>query len=111
MRYEDKFSTSNFAPEEENILSTPANTFLSFFQHYCQQAVGQAKKMVDDYRDTYDIRVAEDKVMEKNFRKEFPDVNAAIVDQLARVYRRRPRLVLFCFVVFCFVLFLFLFWG
>ena len=47
--------------------------------------------MVDDYRDTYDIRVAEDKVMEKNFRKEFPDVNAAIVDQLARCYRRRPR--------------------
>ena len=52
--------------------------------------------MVDDYRDTYDIRVAEDKVMEKNFRKEFPDVNAAIVDQLARVYRRRPRLVFVC---------------
>ncbi|XP_072041951.1 LOW QUALITY PROTEIN: cilia- and flagella-associated protein 43-like [Amphiura filiformis] len=60
-------------------------------KHMCQQAVGQAKKMVDDYRDTYDIRVAEDKVMEKNFRKEFPDVNAAIVDQLARAYRRRPR--------------------
>ncbi|XP_022080756.1 cilia- and flagella-associated protein 43-like [Acanthaster planci] len=55
------------------------------------QAVMKAKRMVDSYRDTYDIRVAEDKVLEKNFRKEFPDVHAVLVDQLFKLYRRRPR--------------------
>ncbi|XP_072177751.1 cilia- and flagella-associated protein 43-like [Diadema setosum] len=54
-------------------------------------SMAQAKKMVDQYRDTYDIRVAEDKVMEKNFRKEFPDVHPVLVDQLFKLYRRRPR--------------------
>ncbi|XP_033633066.1 cilia- and flagella-associated protein 43-like isoform X1 [Asterias rubens] len=55
------------------------------------QAVLKAKRVVDSYRDTYDIRVAEDKVLEKNFRKEFPDVHAIYVDQLFKLYRRRPR--------------------
>ncbi|XP_033122449.1 cilia- and flagella-associated protein 43-like isoform X2 [Anneissia japonica] len=55
------------------------------------QAVGLAKNKVEEYRDTYDIRVAEDKVMDKNFRREFNDVNALIVDQLYKFYRRRPR--------------------
>ena len=53
----------------------------------------QAKKLVEQYRDTYDIRVAEDKVMEKNFRKEFPELNQIFLDQLFKLYRRRPRYV------------------
>eukprot|EP00057_Strongylocentrotus_purpuratus_P026485 XP_011680959.1 PREDICTED: cilia- and flagella-associated protein 43 [Strongylocentrotus purpuratus] len=54
-------------------------------------SMAQAKKQVEQYRDTYDIRVAEDKVMEKNFRKEFHDVHPVLVDQLFKLYRRRPR--------------------
>ena len=54
-------------------------------------AMIKAKRVVDAYRDTYDIRVAEDKVLEKNFRKEFPDIHAIHVDQLFKLYRRRPR--------------------
>ncbi|XP_071946948.1 cilia- and flagella-associated protein 43-like [Antedon mediterranea] len=55
------------------------------------QAVAQTKQRVQDYRDTYDIRVAEDKVLDKNFHKEFHDVNSLLVEQLYKLYRKKPR--------------------
>ncbi|XP_070541265.1 cilia- and flagella-associated protein 43-like isoform X2 [Ptychodera flava] len=56
-----------------------------------QLAVINAKKEADQFRDTYDILVAEDKVLDKVFRREFNDVPTSQVDQLYKLFRRRPR--------------------
>ena len=53
----------------------------------------EARKNVDAYREQYDILIAEDKVMDKAFKREFNDVTAVQQDQLYRLFRRRPRLV------------------
>ena len=57
------------------------------------QAVVEARKNVDAYREQYDILIAEDKVMDKAFKREFNDVSGVQQDQLYRLFRRRPRLV------------------
>ncbi|XP_015275585.1 PREDICTED: cilia- and flagella-associated protein 43 [Gekko japonicus] len=54
-------------------------------------AVKAARAQVDTYREAYDILVAEDKLMERGFRKEFSDVPAHHIDQLFKLYKRRPR--------------------
>ena len=51
----------------------------------------QSRKQVDAFREQYDILVAEDKVMDKAFKREFHDVPAVQVEQLYKLFRRRPR--------------------
>ncbi|XP_066535952.1 cilia- and flagella-associated protein 43 [Hoplias malabaricus] len=46
---------------------------------------------VEEFRETHDNAVAEDKLLDKGFRKDFSDVPAHIVDQLCKLYKRRPR--------------------
>uniref|UniRef100_A0AAY4DIY8 Uncharacterized protein n=1 Tax=Denticeps clupeoides TaxID=299321 RepID=A0AAY4DIY8_9TELE len=48
-------------------------------------------KEVEAFRETYDNAVAEDKLLDKGFRKEFFDVPGHLVDQLYKLYKRRPR--------------------
>lgn len=55
------------------------------------QAVMETRKNVDAFREQYDILLAEDKVMDKAFKREFNDVSAVQQDQLYRLFRRRPR--------------------
>ncbi|XP_043911887.1 cilia- and flagella-associated protein 43 [Protopterus annectens] len=55
------------------------------------EVVQQTKSQVDAYRETYDNAVAEDKLLDRGFRKEFNDVPALLVDQLYKLYKRRPR--------------------
>ncbi|MCI4376303.1 hypothetical protein PGIGA_G00187010 [Pangasianodon gigas] len=47
---------------------------------------------VEAFREIYDNTVAEDKLLESGFRKEFFDVPGHIVDQLYKLYKRRPRI-------------------
>ncbi|XP_077205761.1 cilia- and flagella-associated protein 43 isoform X2 [Paroedura picta] len=54
-------------------------------------AVKSARTNVDNLREAYDTFVAEDKLMERGFRKEFSDVPSHYVDQLFKLYKRRPR--------------------
>ncbi|KAI2657807.1 Cilia- and flagella-associated protein 43 [Labeo rohita] len=49
------------------------------------------KEIVDEFREEYDNTVAEDKLLDKGFRKEFFDVPGHIIDQLYKLYKRRPR--------------------
>ncbi|KAJ8402751.1 hypothetical protein AAFF_G00364230 [Aldrovandia affinis] len=49
------------------------------------------KKIVDDFRETYDNTVAEDKLLDRGFKKEFTDIPSNMVDQLYKLYKRRPR--------------------
>ena len=69
---------------------------ISFLQTEAAQAVTAARKNVDAYREQYDILIAEDKVMDKAFKREFNDVTAVQQDQLYRLFRRRPRYVHIC---------------
>ncbi|ELU02415.1 hypothetical protein CAPTEDRAFT_160880 [Capitella teleta] len=55
------------------------------------EAAVESKKHVDAFRNDYEILVAEDKVMDKAFKREFSDVSPVYVDQLYKLFRRRPR--------------------
>ncbi|CAM4726849.1 unnamed protein product [Leuciscus chuanchicus] len=49
------------------------------------------RETVDEFREVYDNTVAEDKLLDKGFRKEFYDIPGHITDQLYKLYKRRPR--------------------
>ncbi|KAK7108965.1 cilia- and flagella-associated protein 43-like isoform X2 [Littorina saxatilis] len=55
------------------------------------EAVSESRGNLEDFRNEYDILVAEDKVMDKAFKREFHDVSAVMADQLYRLFRKRPR--------------------
>uniref|UniRef100_UPI003AAA87D7 cilia- and flagella-associated protein 43 n=1 Tax=Centroberyx gerrardi TaxID=166262 RepID=UPI003AAA87D7 len=61
---------------------------------YKDETGEELKKHKDDvelFRETYDNIVAEDKLLDKGFRKEFFDVPVHVVDHLYKLYKRRPR--------------------
>ncbi|KAI3363278.1 hypothetical protein L3Q82_011908 [Scortum barcoo] len=53
--------------------------------------VKRHEEEVELFHETYDSIVAEDKVLDKEFRKEFFDVPSHMVDQLYKLFKRRPR--------------------
>ncbi|XP_048464916.1 cilia- and flagella-associated protein 43 isoform X2 [Rhincodon typus] len=55
------------------------------------QMTQNMKVMVDRFRESYDDLVAEDRLLDRGFRREFSDVSAAMVDQLYKLYKRRPK--------------------
>ncbi|XP_041065246.1 cilia- and flagella-associated protein 43 [Carcharodon carcharias] len=55
------------------------------------QMTQSTKVTVDRFRETYDDLVAEDRLLDRGFRKEFSDVSASMVDQLYKLYKRRPK--------------------
>ncbi|XP_038265649.1 cilia- and flagella-associated protein 43 isoform X4 [Dermochelys coriacea] len=55
------------------------------------EAVQVARAQYDAYRETYDNLSAEDKILERGFKKEFSDVPAHHIDHLFKLYKRRPR--------------------
>lgn len=54
-------------------------------------ALAEAKREVDHFRDSYEIVLAEDKALDKAFKKEFADQDAHTVEQLYKLFKRRPR--------------------
>ncbi|XP_056617541.1 LOW QUALITY PROTEIN: cilia- and flagella-associated protein 43 [Triplophysa dalaica] len=61
------------------------------FKNKIGEDLKKQKDVVDEFRDVYDGAVAEDKLLEKGFRKEFYDVPVNIIDDLYKLYKRRPR--------------------
>uniref|UniRef100_A0A8D2IPN9 Cilia- and flagella-associated protein 43 n=1 Tax=Varanus komodoensis TaxID=61221 RepID=A0A8D2IPN9_VARKO len=55
------------------------------------EALKASRAEVEAYREAYDILIAEDKLMERGFRKEFSDFPTHHIDQLFKLYKRRPR--------------------
>ncbi|MEE6479719.1 hypothetical protein FKM82_012348 [Ascaphus truei] len=55
------------------------------------EVVQTFKTEVEAFRESYDNLVAEDKLLDRGFKKEFPDISAHYVDQLYKLYKRRPR--------------------
>ncbi|KAK1164357.1 cilia- and flagella-associated protein 43 isoform X1 [Acipenser oxyrinchus oxyrinchus] len=60
-------------------------------KHASAEELKNCKAQVDAFRETYDNIVAEDKLLDRGFRKEFFDVPTSMVDQLYKLYKRRPR--------------------
>jgi hypothetical protein len=60
-------------------------------QQLSGEALSESRANLDDFRNTYDTLVAEDKVFDKSFKRDFNDVSAVMVDQLYRQFRKRPR--------------------
>lgn len=54
-------------------------------------ALAEAKREVDHFRDSYEIVLAEDKAMDKAFKREFADQDVHTVEQLYKLFKRRPR--------------------
>ncbi|XP_008285025.1 WD repeat-containing protein 96 [Stegastes partitus] len=46
---------------------------------------------VELFHEAYDSLVEEDKLLDKDFKKEFPDVPDKVVDSLYKLFKRRPR--------------------
>ncbi|XP_068183619.1 cilia- and flagella-associated protein 43 [Antennarius striatus] len=55
------------------------------------EVVKEHAKEVQSFHDTYEGAVAEDKVLDKEFRKEFFDVPSHVFDHLFKLFKRRPR--------------------
>ncbi|XP_058508068.1 cilia- and flagella-associated protein 43 isoform X2 [Solea solea] len=56
------------------------------------EEVRRHEEEVELFHEAYDVVVAEDKVLDKDFRKDFLDVPAHVVDHLYKLFKRRPRL-------------------
>ena len=54
-------------------------------------ALAESRKHVEAYREQYESLLAEDKVMDKAFKREFSDIPGYQIDQLYKLFRRRPR--------------------
>lgn len=52
----------------------------------------KCEEEVERFRITYDTIVSEDKDLDKEFKKEFSDVPSHFVDELYKLFKRRPRI-------------------
>lgn len=52
--------------------------------------VNTAKRKIKECREQYDHMLAEDKVLERDFKRDFSDCEP-FVDQLFKLFKRRPR--------------------
>lgn len=56
-------------------------------------ALAEAKREMEIFHDEYDIMMAEDKSLDKGFKRDFSDQDPHTVDQLYKLFKRRPRYV------------------
>ena len=58
-----------------------------------QEEVAEIKRSIDKLRDEHELIIQDDKAIEKQFKKDFADLDAFTLDILAKLYKRRPKLV------------------
>uniref|UniRef100_A0A2K5E5M4 Cilia- and flagella-associated protein 43 n=1 Tax=Aotus nancymaae TaxID=37293 RepID=A0A2K5E5M4_AOTNA len=56
------------------------------------EAVQKSREDLDVYKEHYDNLLAEDKVMDRSFKKEFAEIPSHQVDILYKLFKRRPRI-------------------
>lgn len=56
------------------------------------EAVQKSREDLDVYKEHYDNLLAEDKVMDRSFKKEFSEIPGHQVDILYKLFKRRPRI-------------------
>ncbi|KAM4036639.1 cilia- and flagella-associated protein 43 [Anomaloglossus baeobatrachus] len=97
--YQEELKISNLLlsiliEEEINIRAAQLNQIMAKKRKQKNQTsdlVKTFKMAVETFRESYDDLVAEDKLLDRGFKKEFSDVPAHHVDQLYKLYRKRPR--------------------
>ncbi|KAG9490759.1 hypothetical protein GDO78_006209 [Eleutherodactylus coqui] len=97
--YQEELKISNLLfsvliEEEINIRSAQLNQIMDKKRKQKNQTSDLAKTFsaaVESFRESYDDLVAEDKLLDRGFKKEFSDVSIHLVDQLYKLYKRRPR--------------------
>ena len=60
-------------------------------QAQVSSVINAAKRKIKDCREQYDHLLAEDKVLERDFKRDFSDCEP-FIDQLYKLFKRRPRL-------------------
>lgn len=58
-----------------------------------QEEVAEIKRSIDKLRDEHELIIQDDKAVEKQFKKDFADLDSFTLDVLAKLYKRRPKLV------------------
>ncbi|XP_069827504.1 cilia- and flagella-associated protein 43 isoform X2 [Dendropsophus ebraccatus] len=97
--YQEELKISNLLfsiliEEEINIRAAQLNQIMDKKRKQKNQTSDLVKTFraaVESFRESYDDLVAEDKLLDRGFKKEFSDVPAHHVDQLYKLYRKRPR--------------------
>ncbi|XP_059422267.1 cilia- and flagella-associated protein 43 isoform X2 [Carassius carassius] len=97
--YQEELKIANLVHSiqtEEEILSREKQLSLNLEKaRIVKNEIGEElkkhKETVDVFREEYENTVTEDKLLDKGFRKEFFDVPGHIIDQLYKLYKRRPR--------------------
>ncbi|KAH9504597.1 Cilia- and flagella-associated protein 43 [Bulinus truncatus] len=80
--------------EEINIRDNDLHQTLEHKRQLKQQAfeaLTEARKNIDSFRNEYEHLQAEDKYLDKSFRREFTDASGSQVDTLYKQFKRRPR--------------------
>ncbi|XP_076437884.1 cilia- and flagella-associated protein 43-like [Babylonia areolata] len=62
-------------------------------KNHSSDTVKRCQKQVDTGHSDYEVLLAEDKLLDKGFRREFQDLPHNMVDTLYRHFRKRPRVV------------------
>ncbi|XP_049712075.1 cilia- and flagella-associated protein 43 isoform X2 [Elephas maximus indicus] len=81
--------------EELNSRELCLNNYLARNQEQkiqTSEAVRNAKEDLDMYKEHYDNLLAEDKVLDRSFKKEFSEIPMHQVDLLYKLFKRRPRI-------------------
>ncbi|XP_028632191.1 cilia- and flagella-associated protein 43 [Grammomys surdaster] len=55
------------------------------------EAIQKAREDLDVFKEHHDTIVAEDKILDRSFKKEFSDISGHQVDILYKLFKRRPR--------------------
>ncbi|CAB3997164.1 cilia- and flagella-associated 43-like [Paramuricea clavata] len=89
-----RLTASIVAEEELNIREEHLVHVLEEKKHHkgrLTSAVAQAKREMELFRDEYEIMMADDKSLDKGFKRDFSDQDPHTVDQLYKLFKRRPR--------------------
>ncbi|XP_045425313.1 cilia- and flagella-associated protein 43 isoform X3 [Lemur catta] len=56
------------------------------------EAIRKSREDLDMYKEEYDNLLAEDKILDRSFKKEFSEIPSHQVDTLYKLFKRRPRI-------------------
>ncbi|CAK7301467.1 Cilia- and flagella-associated protein 43 [Vulpes lagopus] len=81
--------------EEINSREAFLNNYLARKQeekNQSSEAIQKSREDLDMYKENYDNLLAEDKVLDRSFKKEFSEIPSHQVDILYKLFKRRPRI-------------------
>ena len=77
--------------ELEQDMSKPLDAFKTMKQK-TQEDVAEIKRSIERLKEEHENIIQEDRAIEKQFKKDFSDVEAFVLDLLAKLYKRRPKI-------------------